>query len=42
MTAKELFLGGAGHHVEELHPRNIELTLQVSQIASTQDFDEVP
>lgn len=32
MAAKELFLGGAGHHVEELHPRNIELSLQVSPI----------
>ena len=29
IAAKELFLGGAGHHVEELHPRNIELSLQV-------------
>ena len=29
---QELFLGGAGHHVEELHPRNLELTLQVSRI----------
>lgn len=38
MTAKELFLGGAGHHVEELHPRNIELSLQVSQ----NPFDRYP
>ncbi len=30
MTAKELFLGGAGHHVEELHPGSIELGLEVS------------
>ena len=36
MTAKELFLGGAGHHVAELHPRNIELSLQVSQTSGDQ------
>lgn len=38
MTPKELFLGGAGHHVEELHPRNIELSLQVSQNPNRSNF----
>lgn len=28
-TLVQLFLGGAGHHVEELHPKNIELSLQM-------------